>query len=115
MLAVGLREHHQLDVGRVACSAGEGGEQIIDFIVRQGQTKVGIGFFKRVLARTHDVDRDMFGLVRSHKGSVSAEHGIGLLKKEWLEYTRSPMEIDLMRHLKAALDPKGLLNPGKVL
>ncbi|MDP2272620.1 MAG: FAD-binding oxidoreductase [Archangium sp.] len=66
-------------------------------------------------ARTHDVDRDMFGLVRSHKGSVSAEHGIGLLKKEWLEYTRSPMEIDLMRHLKAALDPKGLLNPGKVL
>ena len=66
-------------------------------------------------SRTHDVDRDLFGLVRSHKGSVSAEHGIGLLKKEWLEYTRSPMEIDLMRHLKAALDPKGLLNPGKVL
>ena len=66
-------------------------------------------------ARTHDVDRDMFGLVRSHKGSVSAEHGIGLLKKEWLVYTRSPMEIDLMRHLKAALDPRWLLNPGKVL
>ena len=58
---------------------------------------------------------DMFGLVRNHQGSVSAEHGIGLLKREWLEYTRSPMEIDLMRHLKATLDPKGLLNPGKVL
>ena len=67
------------------------------------------------LEKTHEVDRDMFGLVRSHKGSVSAEHGVGLLKKEWLEYTRSPAEIALMRHLKAMLDPKGLLNPGKVL
>ncbi len=67
------------------------------------------------LAKVHDVDRDMFELVRAHKGSVSAEHGVGLLKKEWLEYTRSPIEIDLMRHLKATLDPKGLLNPGKVL
>ena len=67
------------------------------------------------LAKVHDVDRDMFALVRAHKGSVSAEHGVGLLKREWLEYTRSAVEIDLMRHLKATLDPLGLLNPGKVL
>jgi FAD/FMN-containing dehydrogenase len=67
------------------------------------------------LAKTHEVDRDMFELVRLHKGSVSAEHGIGLLKREWLGHTRSPLEITLMRHLKATLDPKGLLNPGKVL
>ncbi len=67
------------------------------------------------LARTHDVDRDMFELVRSHRGSISAEHGIGLLKRDWLSYTRSPLEIALMRQIKSALDPKGLLNPGKVL
>jgi FAD/FMN-containing dehydrogenase len=57
----------------------------------------------------------MFALVRAHQGSVSAEHGIGLLKKEWLGHTRSPAEIALMRQLKAALDPNGILNPGKVL
>jgi FAD/FMN-containing dehydrogenase len=67
------------------------------------------------LAKTHEVDRDMFALVKKHLGSVSAEHGIGLLKREWLGHTRSPLEIDLMRQMKAMLDPKGLLNPGKVL
>jgi FAD/FMN-containing dehydrogenase len=67
------------------------------------------------LTRTHEVDADMFALVRAHKGSVSAEHGIGLLKKEWLGHTRSPAEIALMKQLKAALDPNDILNPGKVL
>ncbi len=67
------------------------------------------------LAKTHEVDAAMFDLVRAHKGSVSAEHGIGLLKKDWLGHTRSPVEIELMRSLKRALDPLGILNPGKVL
>jgi len=67
------------------------------------------------LERTHEVDRDMFELVRRHRGSISAEHGIGLLKREFLGYSRSPEEIAVMRSLKQALDPKGLLNPGKVL
>ncbi|MCA9679357.1 MAG: FAD-binding oxidoreductase [Kofleriaceae bacterium] len=67
------------------------------------------------LARVHDADRDMFELVKTHRGSVSAEHGIGLLKREWLGYSRSPDEIAMMRAIKAALDPRGLLNPGKVL
>lgn len=48
-------------------------------------------------------------------GSISAEHGIGLEKRAWLHMSRSPEEIALMRTLKAALDPKGILNPGKVL
>jgi len=47
-------------------------------------------------------------------GSVSAEHGIGLEKKPYLDLSRSPAEIALMRTLKTALDPKGLLNPGKI-
>ena len=67
------------------------------------------------LARTHEVDTAMFELVRRHRGSISAEHGIGLLKRDFLGYSRTPDEIAVMRALKSALDPKGLLNPGKVL
>jgi FAD/FMN-containing dehydrogenase len=47
-------------------------------------------------------------------GSVSAEHGIGLNKKRWLPYSRNPEELNLMRKLKAALDPSNLLNAGRV-
>ncbi len=66
------------------------------------------------LAKTHDADRDMFALVRKHAGSVSAEHGIGLLKKPWLSFTRSDADVSVMRAVKKALDPLGLLNPGKI-
>jgi FAD/FMN-containing dehydrogenase len=57
----------------------------------------------------------MFDLVLAHQGGLSAEHGIGLLKKTWLVNTRSAAEIGLMRALKRAMDPLGILNPGKVL
>ncbi len=67
------------------------------------------------LSKTHEVDAHLFELVRAHSGSVSAEHGIGLLKREWLGHSRSPAEIALMRHFKKVLDPEGLLNPGKVI
>ena len=48
-------------------------------------------------------------------GSISAEHGIGLEKKPYLGCSRSDAEIALMKSLKAALDPTGILNPGKVI
>ena len=48
------------------------------------------------------------------QGSVSAEHGVGLEKKPYLGISRSPQEIALMRTIKKALDPKGILNPGKI-
>ncbi len=51
----------------------------------------------------------------SASGSVSAEHGIGTLKKPWLPQSRSPAEIALMKSLKQAMDPKGILNPGRVV
>ena len=61
------------------------------------------------------VNAIVYGLVREFGGTVSAEHGIGTLKRDWLGHARSPEEIALMRTIKQALDPRGLLNPGKVL
>jgi FAD/FMN-containing dehydrogenase len=66
------------------------------------------------LAKTSEVDKSMFELVKRYRGSISAEHGIGLLKKPYLGYTRSAEEVTLMRGLKKVFDPKGILNPGKV-
>nr|WP_298690313.1 FAD-binding oxidoreductase [uncultured Dongia sp.] len=63
----------------------------------------------------HDVDEIVYACVRDFSGSVSAEHGIGTLKRDYLSYSRTPAEIAVMRRLKAALDPKGILNPGKVV
>jgi FAD/FMN-containing dehydrogenase len=65
-------------------------------------------------ARTQIADKDMFELVRKYHGSISAEHGIGLLKKPYLGYSRSPAELDVLRAVKQALDPHGILNPGKI-
>jgi FAD/FMN-containing dehydrogenase len=65
--------------------------------------------------QTSDVDRKLFELIQKHKGSISAEHGIGLLKKAALSYTKSPEEIRLMKEIKNLLDPKNLLNPNKIL
>ncbi len=62
-----------------------------------------------------EVEDIVYGLVREYDGTVSAEHGIGTLKRRWLAHARSPEQIALMRTLKAALDPKNLLNPGKVV
>jgi FAD/FMN-containing dehydrogenase len=63
----------------------------------------------------HEVDRVVYDRLKARGGSVSAEHGIGLSKREFLEYSRSAEEVALMRRLKLALDPKNILNPGKIL
>jgi FAD/FMN-containing dehydrogenase len=67
------------------------------------------------LKRTKDADHDMFALVKKHGGSISAEHGVGLMKKDYLSYSRSADEIALLKTLKRALDPNGILNPGKIV
>ena len=51
-------------------------------------------------------------LVAAYGGSISAEHGVGRAKRSWLHLSRSTEEIAMMRSIKAALDPLGLLNPG---
>jgi FAD/FMN-containing dehydrogenase len=62
----------------------------------------------------HDIEEIVYGATRDWGGSVSAEHGIGLVKKPYLAYSRTPEEIALMRTLKTALDPDNILNPGKI-
>jgi FAD/FMN-containing dehydrogenase len=66
------------------------------------------------LAHTARANRIVHDLVASHGGSISAEHGIGQQKRDELVRYKSPVEIDLMRTVKAALDPAGLFNPGKI-
>ncbi|XAH25298.1 FAD-binding oxidoreductase [Xylophilus sp. GW821-FHT01B05] len=61
------------------------------------------------------MDAVIYGLVQECAGSVSAEHGIGTVKRAWLGHSRTAEEIALMQTLKRALDPAGLLNPGKVV
>jgi FAD/FMN-containing dehydrogenase len=62
----------------------------------------------------HAVEEVVYAGVRTLNGSVSAEHGIGLEKRDYLNWTRSDEEIALMKQIKALFDPKGILNPGKV-
>ena len=61
------------------------------------------------------VEEAVYSPLQPIGGSVSAEHGIGLEKKPYLHLARSESEITLMRQMKLALDPKGILNPGKVV
>ena len=60
------------------------------------------------------VTRVLADVLEKHGGSISAEHGIGLVKKPWLLGTRSEAEVAAMRGIKAVLDPDGVINPGKV-
>ncbi|MBI1862293.1 MAG: FAD-binding oxidoreductase [Deltaproteobacteria bacterium] len=62
-----------------------------------------------------EFEKTIFVLLKSYGGSVSAEHGVGILKKHWLTVSRSPAEMRLFRDIKRVFDPQGLLNPGKVI
>ena len=64
--------------------------------------------------RCGEVSRWVFEIVERYGGSVSAEHGVGLLKKDYLPYSVSGVEIDIMRQIKRAFDPLGIMNPGKI-
>jgi len=67
------------------------------------------------LARTPEISGAIYALVIELEGSISAEHGIGRLKREQLREVKSRVELDMMRAVKAALDPSGILSPGRVL
>ena len=79
------------------------------------QSKSLAGENAAFLAAQGEVNRVVHDLVHELGGSISAEHGIGQLKRGELLRYKSPVELDLMRAIKRTLDPKGLMNPGKVL
>jgi len=64
--------------------------------------------------RCTEATAEIGALLQEFGGSVSAEHGVGLLKKKQLGYSRSPEELQLMRQLKSVFDPQGVMNPGKI-
>jgi FAD/FMN-containing dehydrogenase len=68
--------------------------------------------FERSCAK---ISEQTYALTESLGGSISAEHGIGLLKQPWLDRTRSPAEIGMMQAIKKVFDPAGIMNPGKLL
>jgi D-lactate dehydrogenase (cytochrome) len=67
--------------------------------------------------RTKDIDQAIepfvYETIKKYEGSISAEHGLGQVKNEYLEYSKSREFIDIMRGVKKLFDPKGILNPGK--
>jgi FAD/FMN-containing dehydrogenase len=68
-----------------------------------------------LLARRDEVNRIVYDEVAALEGSISAEHGLGQLKRDEITRHKDPLELELMRAVKRALDPQGLMNPGKVI
>lgn len=69
---------------------------------------------KKFVESYDDYTEHLFALVQKYRGSIAAEHGIGMIKTRHLHYSRSADEIDLMKKVKSVFDPQGLLNPGKI-
>lgn len=62
-----------------------------------------------------ELNPHIFALIKQLEGSISAEHGVGIVKRDYLHYSRSEDEIASMRAIKAVFDPRGVMNPGKIL
>jgi len=97
--------------GARPCAFGHVGDGNIHYNVTQPEGMEKAAY----IARWEELNDVVHHIVASMDGSISAEHGIGRLKREELTHYKSSVEIDLMRRMKAALDPKGIMNPGKVL
>jgi len=97
--------------GARICAFGHMGDGNIHYNISQpvGADKA------EFIGRWREINKIVHGLVLQHGGSISAEHGIGQLKRDELASIRSDIEMDLMRRIKTAFDPAGIMNPGKVL
>jgi FAD/FMN-containing dehydrogenase len=73
------------------------------------------GLADSFLDRWYEMNKVVHSIVTRMNGSISAEHGIGTLKRDLLPAVKDAVAMDVMRAIKKALDPRGILNPGKVL
>jgi glycolate oxidase len=99
-----LRERHRL---RIPCFGHVGDGNIhVNIMVTPGDDDE--------IQRAHEAEGELFRGVVALEGSISGEHGIGFAKKKYMTLELSQDEIDLMKRVKAAFDPHGILNPGKM-
>ena len=112
---------HKLDVSVPQGVLGRGYADLRALLERAGVGQVAIfghlldgnfHIFFTTESENHDVDREVLELIASLGGSISAEHGIGRMKAEYLHLSRSEAEIAVMRAVKEAIDPRGIMNPG---
>ena len=111
LIADGIAAVEKVIPGVRPCPFGHMGDGNIHFNLSQPEGADPIAF----MAREADANAAIYAVVKQLGGSVSAEHGIGQLKRELLKQVKDPVALDMMRAIKAALDPNGILNPGKVL
>ena len=110
-----------LDRAGAALQAAYPGIRIVAFghvgdgNLHYNQSKPEAGENAAFIAAQSQVNRIVHDIVHDLGGSISAEHGIGQLKREELQRYKSAVELDMMRAVKRALDPQGIMNPGKVL
>jgi FAD/FMN-containing dehydrogenase len=79
------------------------------------QAPEGVSGEKFLVEQEGPINALVYDSVEKFRGSISAEHGVGSLKIEKLEHHKSPVALGLMRNIKHALDPKNLMNPGRVI
>ena len=103
-----VRQH--VPEGVLVCY-GHAGDGNLHFNINQ----IGTASGARFLARESEIKHAIHDLVARYHGSISAEHGIGRLKREELQRYASPVALATMRAIKQALDPNGIMNPGKLL
>jgi D-lactate dehydrogenase (cytochrome) len=111
LLAKGARQIGAAVPGVRIMPFGHLGDGNIHYNMLQPPALAGAAF----LALKEQVQRQVFDLVASLDGSISAEHGIGRSKRAELAARKSAVELELMRQIKRTLDPTGILNPGAVL
>ena len=110
-----------LDRAGAALQAAYPGIRIVAFghvgdgNLHYNQSKPEAGENAAFIAAQSQVNRIVHDIVHDLGGSISAEHGIGQLKREEILRYKSRVEMDMMRAVKQALDPRGMMNPGKVL
>jgi FAD/FMN-containing dehydrogenase len=90
---------------------GHVGDGNIHYNCSKSERQAADAFF----AQSPEVNRVVYEVVNALRGSISAEHGLGVLKRDEIKLYKSPLELEMMRAIKNALDPHGLMNPGKVL